>query len=241
MPPHAIDDTVSLDKQYYDQVAVGFGQEYQTWMREIEFYFNSYAGTLESALRETDGRVAELGAGSCGLSACLSRIATVTQVYAVDISVARMQKMAALSFELLGGNRGKLELIAADFNARLPFDDASLDLIVFDAALHHSRSIWHTLSECHRVLTSKGIVIAQREAYLNPMRAGRQLGRLLQSPEVAARVSENMYLKEQYEYYLKTNGFNPSFIKATPNKLKSRLSFLNGTLFCDGVIWCHKC
>ena len=241
MPSPSIDDTVSHDKQYYDQAAAGSGQEYQTWMREIEFYFNSYAGTLESALRATNGRVAELVAGSCGLSACLSRIATVAQVYAVDISVARMQKMAELSFEVLGGNRDKLELTAADFNARLPFDDASLDLIVFDAALHHSRSIWHTLSECHRVLTRKGILIAQREAYLNSMRAGRQLRVLLQSPEVAARVSENMYLKEQYEYYLKTNGFSPSFIKATPNKLKSWLSFLNGTMFCDGVIWCQKC
>jgi hypothetical protein len=101
--------------------------------------------------------------------------------------------------------------------------------------------MWHMLAECNRVLKQNGLLIAQREAYLSGIRAGRQLNRLLQAPEVLAKVSENMYLKEQYEYYLRANGFNPVFIRVAKSNLKSLLWFLNGTVFCDGVIWCNKC
>lgn len=234
-------NNMTSDKAYYDQDVSGSDIEYRKWMQEIEFYFNNYAEKLNNSLIGVSGKVAELGAGSCGLSACISRMPTVTQVFAIDISMVRMQKMIASSCEILGGDATKIMPIASDFNERLPFEDESLDLIVFDAALHHSRSMWHMLAECNRVLNKKGLLIAQREAYLSGIRAGRQLDRLLQTPEVLAKVSENMYLKEQYEYYLRANGFNPAFIRVAKNKLKSLLWFLNGTVFCDGVIWCNKC
>lgn len=231
---------VSSDKEYYDQENIGSRVEHEKWMKEIEFYFTSYADRLNSALIGTSGKVVELGAGSCGLSTCLSRLSNVTHVYAVDISMARMQKMIDLSCEILGGNKEKIEPIASDFNARLPFDDGSLDVVLFDAALHHSRNMWHLLAECNRILKKNGLLIAQRESYLSAIRAKNQIHRLMRTPEVSSRVSENMYLKEQYEYYLSVNGFSPSFQPVTMSKLKSLLFFVNGILFCDGVIWSHK-
>lgn len=230
----------SKDKIYYDQEKIGSRIEHEKWMKEIEFYFSSYADKLNSILTGTCGKVVELGAGSCGLSTCLSRLPNVTHVFAVDISMARMQRMIDLSCEILDGHKEKIEPIESDFNFSLAFDDESLDVVLFDAALHHSRNIWHLLSECNRVLKKDGILVAQRESYLNPLRAKNQLNRLLKTPEVAGNVAENMYLKEQYYYYLTVNQFIVEFIPRTQSKIKNILFLLNGVLFCDGILFCRK-
>ncbi len=229
---------MSIDQVFYDQEPVGTRAEHVKWMQEIEFYFESYADELNHTLSGTRGKVAELGAGSCGLSVCLSRLSNVKHIYTVDISMGRMQKMIDISGEVLDGNSSKIEPLAADFNARLPFDDGALDVVLFDASLHHSRSMWHLLDECRRVLGKTGLLIAQRESCLNTFRAKKQLSDLLKTPEVAASVSANMYLKEQYEYYLKVNGFDVSFRSHSQNRLKSFLKILNGSIYCDGVLWC---
>lgn len=234
------DVEVSSDQKYYDQENIGSRVVHEKWMKEIEFYFTSYAAKLNSSLLGTSGKVVELGAGSCGLSACLTRLPNVTHVYAIDISLTRMERMINLSFEILGGDKIKIEPVSSDFNARLPFDDESLDAVLFDAALHHSRNMWNLLAECNRILKKGGTLIAQRESYLSAMRAKKQLACLLQTPEVSSNVSENMYLKEQYEYYLAVNGFNVEFIRRTQNKLKRILTPLNGFLFCDGIMFCSK-
>lgn len=235
-------DAITSDQAFYDQESVSSREEHEKWMREIEFYFTSYAARLNDALADTKGIIAELGAGSCGLSICLSRLSNVRHVYSLDISDARMRKMLGLSSEILGGNITKIEPLASDFNARLPFEDGVLDAVLFDAALHHSRSMWHLLAECNRVLRKGGLLIAQRESYLSALRATNQLDKLMKSPEVAAQVSENMYLKGQYEYYLKVNGFEVEFQPRSQSKIKSALAFLNGgTLFSDGVLLCRKC
>lgn len=231
---------VSTDKAFYDQEPVGSEKAHENWMREIEFYFLSYADKLNTRLLGTNGAIAELGAGSCGLSVCCSRLPNVKKIYAVDISMLRMQKMIDLSGVALGGDLTKIEPLEADFNLRLPFPDASLDAVLFDASLHHSRSMWHLLAECRRVLKENGVIVAQRESYLSALRAKKQLAKLLSTPEVSANVSENMYLLAQYQYYLRVHGFDVSFIPCSPSKLKRALSAFNGGVFCDGVLWCEK-
>jgi len=231
---------VSADQAFYDDEPIGSRSGHEKWMREIEFYFSSYEKRLNKSLFDTNGIVVELGAGSCGLSACLSRLANVKHVYSLDISQVRMKKMVGISSEILGGDVTKIETIASNFNAQLPFEDNSLDAVFFDAALHHTRSMWDLLCECNRVLKKGGLLIAQREAYLSALRARGQLKRLMKTPEVAASVSENIYLFEQYEYYLRVNGFAVEFLPRTPDKIKSLLGFFNRILFCDGVLWCKK-
>lgn len=237
-PPQQL--TTSSDQDFYDQEPVGSVEDHAKWMREIEFYFHGYADRLNKALAGSNGYVAELGAGSCGLSVCLSRLENVKRITSIDISMARMQKMIDLSASVLGGDKSKISPLACDFNGCLPFESGELDAIVFDAALHHTRSMWGTLAECNRVLKSGGMLIAQRESYLSMLRSKRQIACLLQSPEVAANVSENMYLLEQYVYYLSVNGFSTDFTKRTPGKVKTVLSYFNGSLFTDGVLICSK-
>lgn len=228
------------DQVFYDQRPVGSLEDHRKWMREIEFYFLGYADKLNESLAGANGFVAELGAGSCGLSICLTRLPNVKRVTSLDISMKRMQKMIDLSATVLGGDPQKITPISSDFNGRLPFEDGELDAVVFDAALHHSRSMWATLAECNRVLKRGGLLIAQRESYLSSLRARGQIANLLKTPEIAANVSENMYLREQYVYYLQVSGFEVSFIKRTPSPLKRILKPLNGIAFCDGVLICAK-
>ena len=151
-----------------------------------------------------------------------------------------MEKMIKLSAKVLQEGIEKISPIACDFNGRLPFSDGELDAVVFDAALHHARSMWGILAECNRVLKKGGVLIAQRESYLNPLRAKKQFDHLLKTPEVVANVSENMYLKEQYYYYLSVAGFSVEFIPRSTTLAKRVLVSLNGFLFSDGVLYCTK-
>ena len=230
----------NADKRFYDKLEQHDFEKHLSWMKEIEFYFLSYVDFLKSKSSK-DWEVAELGAGSCGLSLCLSRLSFIKKIYAVDISILRTRHLLEASFKSVGGEINKIEPIQADFNEGLGFPDQSLDAVFFDASLHHCRNIWRALEECHRVLKPNGILIAQRESYLSPLRSKQQIHNLLQTPEVAASVSENMYLLDQYLYYLRVCGFDPTFVKRTPSKIKSSLALLNGgILFTDGVLIAKK-
>lgn len=231
---------VSPDKAFYDAEAIAIGDEHIVFVDEISFYFASYADRLKSDLRGTDGVVVELGAGSCALSCNVSRLSTAKRIVAADISSKRMQLAIDRSAEILKAQREKISTVECDFNGRLPFEDASVDAILFDAALHHARNIWNLLSECRRILRPGGKLIAQRESYLSALRADSQVGVLLKTPEVSAQVSENMYLKAQYEYYLKVHGFDVDFIRHSKSRLKRFLAFANGSLFVDGTLYCSK-
>jgi SAM-dependent methyltransferase len=228
----------AADREFYDRYSESTDAQHEAFMREIEAYFLSYANLLERRLAGTTGVVVELGAGSCGLSACASRLRSARKVVAADISMVRIDSLLQRSVATLKGDISRINTIACDFNERLPFEDGSVDAILFDAALHHARSIWGLLAECRRIIKPAGVLIAQRESYLSPLRARRQLRALLQTPEVSAKVSENMYLREQYTYYLEVSGFAPSFHPFSPSRLKRLLRPLNGRLFSDGVLIC---
>jgi ubiquinone/menaquinone biosynthesis C-methylase UbiE len=225
----------SGDRAYYDAGAAGGGPEHRAWMAEIEACFRSYEARLRGSFPGGPLRVLELGAGSCGLSLLFSRWPEVDEVVCLDISRARMEAPLPLSRSCLGGDPGKLRILEGDFNSPLPFPDRSFDIVAFDASLHHSRSIWTTLGECRRVLREGGRLAAQRENTVSPLRARLQLRRLLASPEVRAGVSENAYLREQYEYYLRAAGFETEYRPLRKTLLKKALFFLDGVLFADGT------
>jgi SAM-dependent methyltransferase len=230
----------SPDKAFYDSEPIEDDARHAAFMGEIRSYFGAYSRRLSDDLAGTAGIVVELGAGSCGLSCCLSRLDGVTKVYSADISAQRMDRMLKTSARMLDGDVAKIETIECDFNHRLPFETGSVDAVLFDAALHHTRTMWGLIAECRRILRPKGRLVAQRESYLNALRASKQLGELLITPEVSAQVSENMYLEAQYEYYLKVSGFEVTFIRHSVSARKRMMRFANGWLFSDGILYCTK-
>ncbi len=221
---------MNTDKAFYDQeILEGIEEEYVATARP---YLENWLGEARQMFAgRRDVRALDLGAGSCTSSLLLSNEDFIGSVVAADISAERMRAMVERTRRITGGDLSKLDFAEIDFNDPLPFPDDRFDLVMMDAALHHSRNIWHTLTEVRRVLVPGGIFVAQREAYTSPLTNGITFRRLLSSPEVAAGVSENAYLKSQYDYYLRVNGFEPRFVPVYENVKFKLLFFANGWLF----------
>lgn len=221
---------VTADKRFYDEELLeGMAEAYAP---EVILYASSWLSRYREELSGRGPlRVLDLGAGSCTTSFVLSKEAFVGEVCAADISAVRLESMSRQTHKVVGGEIGKLSFHEIDFNHPLPFEDDDFDLVVMDAALHHSRNIWDTLTEIRRVLKPGGLFVAQREAYTSPLTNRITFKRLLASPEVAAGVSENAYLPSQYDYYLRANGFEPRFLPVYDSLKFKLLFFLNGILF----------
>lgn len=220
----------TADREYYDQaVAV---DDIPPFVDVISLYLANWAkDRVRWFSGRTDVRILELGAGSCATSFLLSREPWVKEIVAGDISSARVDQFRPFVSELVGGDPAKIRFAEVDMNETLPFPDHHFDLVVMDSALHHSRAIWTTLSEIHRVLKPKGHFVAQREHYLAPLTSRLKMKWMLHSEEVRSGVSENAYLKEQYDYYLRAHGFQPKFRAVLPTRLFRSLFFLNGLAF----------
>lgn len=195
---------------------------------------NAYVSRFASLLRPGLSAL-ELGAGSCLLSLMLSKLVRFENLHCADISLKRMQAMAAQTAASIGADPSILSFSEFDFSNPFPTTDSSFDLLLFDSALHHSRDMWTTLRECRRVLKPGGLLVASREQYLAPLSARYAIERLLRSPEVNAGVSENAYSRLQYEYYFRACGFSPKFLPVTHGRFRY-ISPLNGWLFSKWVI-----
>jgi ubiquinone/menaquinone biosynthesis C-methylase UbiE len=237
----AIEET--KDKKFYD---ASVGDLSTAALRAHCANVTKYIAAFESRLNGFGAgrslKVLELGAGSCVTSLFLSTRAYVAQIVCLDISLRKMQEVFSSSVQAVGVcSPGKISMIEGHFDARLPFPDEHFDTVIFDGALHHARSMWSILEECKRVLRPGGVLIAQREQYLGTATARLKLARLLQTPEVQAGVSENAYLRAQYEYYLRAVGFNSvTFLPVAETTLQRMFCFLNGLLFSKWVIWAHS-
>ncbi|MBN9088894.1 MAG: class I SAM-dependent methyltransferase [Reyranella sp.] len=229
----------TADKKFYDAETHYFSDP--SFMTDhqavVETYVAKYRATL-AALAKRKGRklkTLELGAGTCTLSLTLSREPWIGAMHCTDISAHRMDSLARTVAQHIGGRIELLTFGEADFTDPLRFGDGQFDVVLFDAALHHSRNMWTTLRECHRVLADDGLLIAQREQYAAPLTYPWALRKLLRSEEVAAGVTENSYLKAQYEYYMRATGFRPTFLPVGHRQLPG-LWFLNGLVFSKWVI-----
>jgi len=118
-------------------------------------------------------KVLDLGAGNCWLSYRLAEMGH--QPVAVDIfSDPRDGLRAARHYPV------SFPLVEADFD-RLPFTNASFDLVVFNASLHYSADYARTLAEARRYLRPEGrVVILDSPVYKltqhgEQMRAERQV------------------------------------------------------------------
>jgi ubiquinone/menaquinone biosynthesis C-methylase UbiE len=227
------------DKDYYDKSSLVEVEShtYYNWVKNIESYFNSYRDQIELRFsKKQKVKILELGAGSCTLSLLMSKWDFVGEITCLDISSIRMNEWSKAANELINGNIAKLKFVEGDFSFNINFPDEAFDIIIFDSSLHHTRSMWNTLSECKRILASDGLIIAQREAYLSTFFYGLKLNNLLKTKEVLSGVSENVYLKKQYEYYFRANGFNTKFIGISENIIQKVFGFLNGHIFSKWVI-----
>lgn len=238
---HLPDSTVSADRKFFDDEIDYFAPENLAhFLKYVEDVKSFFAPAIPHLKKLSSARgalsVIELGAGTCLMSLQTKNAVSVESIVCTDISMFRMQALAQRCAELLHQDLQKMSFATVDFTVEIPFPDASFDLVCFDASLHHSRNIWRTLSECRRVLRRGGLLIAQREQYLATLTHRYALSRLLRTNEVRSGVSENAFLRAQYEYFLRAGGFEPHFLPVTPLLRWKLLAPLNGVLFSKWTI-----
>lgn len=191
-----------------------------------------------------EGKVLEIGAGSCWLSTLISKIPEVKSIYALDISNDLLKIIGNKVIDCLGGEKNKIKFIKADFN-KLPFADNEFNIIIFDASLHHAQNLSCLLKEVGRVLKKNGFLIAIREpikSYLHFLHV-KNFGK----SEIKSGATENIYSKQVWKDYFKQAGFDLYFIEDFSNGDKKTLfikippiCFLNGVIFSRYHLFAKK-
>jgi ubiquinone/menaquinone biosynthesis C-methylase UbiE len=111
--------------------------------------------------------VLDAGCGTGWLAAGLRRAAPQVRVVGVDLSEGMLGRARAA---------GAWPLLQADAQ-RLPFGDASVDLVVSRGVLHHLPDVGTALAEWHRVLRPAGAVVVTSEPTPTVERHGEVLVR----------------------------------------------------------------
>ena len=171
-----------VNVRYHDGAAAGYDAK---WSIDFDPLARAQIRRkLESALGEPPPRfehALELGAGTGYVSLNLMLEGLVTRTTASDISAGMLDALAR--------NAERLELdvqtLVADAE-ELPLPDASFDLVIGHAILHHLPDPARALAECHRVLRPGGTVVFAGE----PSRIG---DRLAAFPKRAARASAPLW------------------------------------------------
>ncbi len=244
-----ITEEANLEELKYRQEIQDYDEDHvKAWMDQKQLLKIILALRREGITFE--GRIAELGAGHCWLAAELSKLEDVEHIYAVEFSRRMLEENAVKTIEYLRGIFDKISLVVGDFHD-LKFEDKSLDMILFDASLHHVRDYPKVLGECHRCLRDGGRIVAPREAYLLPFRNYMQKGDVVikrTKDELWSvdkdNITENKFSKRGYRNLLAKHGFRarikPYFIPKGKFGIEfpawfqaySPLRFLNGYFYC---------
>lgn len=179
------------------------------------------------------GRVLDLAAGSGWMSAEMSRMPEVKEVYTLDASETLLQEITPNIFSYLQAQEDKITRVVGDFH-RLEFEDESFDLVTVDAGLHHAVNLDAVLAEVFRVLKPGGQHVAIRELVTPPLRFKRMSS--TRKRLIAAGVTENMYPMKEWRVAFEKAGFT---FRAWRVNLKTNwLARLNEWLF-NGLFHCR--
>jgi SAM-dependent methyltransferase len=175
-PPTATAEEIrSVNARYHDGAAAGYDAKWGIDYGEVGR--GQVLGKVRKALGgrvETFDRSLEVGAGTGYFSLNLLQAGTVREVVCTDISPGMLRALEANAARL----GVPVETAACDAE-ELPFDDASFDLVLGHAVLHHLPDLPRAFGEFHRVLREGGTVLFAGE----PSRYG---DRIAQVPKRAA-------------------------------------------------------
>jgi SAM-dependent methyltransferase len=193
---------------YYDDPLLNAAERYwqsEEW-KEIQSFFPSAMS-----------RALDVGAGRGIASFALARDG-FSKVVALEPDASNV--VGAGAIRLLAQQTGLPICVTEEFSERLPFDDASFDLVFARAVLHHTHDLDVACSEFHRVLRPGGKLIAVREHVLS---CTEDLPRFLEiHPLHKLYGGENAFILNKYESAIKSAGFE-SLITLAP--LNSVINF----------------
>lgn len=145
-----------------DKLAKEFGNE-EKWFRNVKEELRKFVPFLTKKCGlEFSGRVLEIGARACWLSAEISKLPKVVEVVATDFSPKLLKEKAPRIFKVLGAHTAKITRMPADYH-QLDFPKNHFDFVVCSAVLQQAVNIVQVLREAKRVLKPGGRFIAIRE------------------------------------------------------------------------------
>jgi ubiquinone/menaquinone biosynthesis C-methylase UbiE len=170
--PRTAQDIRDVNTRYHDVAAESYDAKWgidfgEPGQRQV-------LGKLRKALgrRELDagfGRSLEIGAGTGYFSLTLLQAGAIREAVCTDISPGMLATLRA-NAERLGL---EVETVVADAES-LPFEDASFELVLGHAILHHVPDLERAFAELFRVLKPGGTVVFAGE----PSRYGDRLARV---------------------------------------------------------------
>ncbi|MEI6389487.1 MAG: class I SAM-dependent methyltransferase [Verrucomicrobiota bacterium] len=180
--------------------ATEFGSE-EDWLGCVKNQFPKFIPFLtQNCGLEFCGRILEIGAGGAWLSAEMSKLPRVVEVFATDASPKRLLELAPKVFKLVNANTAKITRMPGDFH-QLDFPANHFDFVVSSAVLHHATNIVQVLREAKRVLKPGGRLVAIREPVWPLVKIksrSKMLAKLL-----ATGVNERFYTLADYREFFK--------------------------------------
>ncbi|MET3839668.1 class I SAM-dependent methyltransferase [Bradyrhizobium sp. OAE829] len=149
------------------------------------------------------GRALDIGAGRGIASYALARDGFAVTALEPDPS----KIVGAAAIRMLAHDAGIAIDIVEEVSERLPFADASFDVVFARAVLHHTTNLEDACREIYRVLKPGGIAVAAREHVIS---RDSDLQKFLdQHPLHRLYGGENAFRLDRYVGALRTAGFEP--------------------------------
>ncbi len=187
------------------------GSHEEPWLNVLEQFEPGSPPALDYVIAHPElgprvrGKVVDFGAGTCWVTARLSRLASIDEVVALDLSERFMTTVGARIIQQTGGNASKIRFAVSSFN-ETPFSDGSFDCGFYVASLHHSVSPIVSLMEARRILKPGGtIVLIETAISLREIEAVR---RQAIEESRTTRTTEMRYTRGEWQYLLEHAGFS---------------------------------
>ncbi len=175
-----------VNTRYHDVAAVTYDTKWgidfgQTGMAQVNGKVRKLLGPeLDSGF----DRALEIGAGTGYFSLNLMRAGAIRQLTCTDISAGMVEALRA-NVEQIGLDTDQVTAVRADAES-LPFADASFDLVLGHAVLHHLPDLDRAFAEFRRVLKPGGRILFAGE----PSRIGDHVAKL---PKYAAAAAAPLW------------------------------------------------